>query len=144
MPSTMPPSQRHESRGSRALQGRWSRRRDARTTTKAGLRRPSRAGPSVARPRLMQQSGDADEAAALVLAVQHFMANGEGWRQVGAARVLHRRGGRAAVAVRVGVAGGVPEQQCRVPGSRQPALLEVAHTGSEPDRLLAGSGLLIC
>ena len=29
---------------SRAQQGPWSRRRDARTTTKAGLRRPSRAG----------------------------------------------------------------------------------------------------
>ena len=35
----------------RAEQGPWSRRRDARTTTKAGLRRPSRAGPSVAPPR---------------------------------------------------------------------------------------------
>jgi len=35
----------------RADQGPWSRRRDARTTTKAGLRRPSQAGPSVAPPR---------------------------------------------------------------------------------------------
>ena len=34
----------------------------------------------------------------------------EGGRQVGAAGVLHRRGGRAAVAVSVGVAGGVPLQ----------------------------------
>ena len=34
-----------------------------------------------------------------------------GDRQVGAARVLHRRGGRAAVAVSVGVAGGVPMQK---------------------------------
>ena len=40
--------------GSRALQGRWSRGRDARTTTKAGLRRLSRAGPSMAPPRLKQ------------------------------------------------------------------------------------------
>ena len=37
----------------------------------------------------------------------------EGGRQVGAARLLHRRGGRAAVAVSVGVAGGVPKQQRR-------------------------------
>jgi hypothetical protein len=35
----------------------------------------------------------------------------EGGRQVGAAKVLHRRGGRAGVAVSVGVAGGVPNQQ---------------------------------
>ena len=34
----------------------------------------------------------------------------EGDRHVGLAGVLHRRGGRAAVAVRVGVAGGVPNQ----------------------------------
>jgi hypothetical protein len=61
----------------------------------------------------MQQSGDADEAAALVLAVQHFMAKGGCRRQVGAVRVLHRRGGRAAVAVRVGVAGGVPKRASR-------------------------------
>jgi hypothetical protein len=33
-----------EVRGLRAEQGPWSRRRDARTTTKAGLHRPSRAG----------------------------------------------------------------------------------------------------
>jgi hypothetical protein len=37
----------------------------------------------------------------------------EGDPQVGAARVLHRQGGRAAVAVSVGVAGGVPDQQRR-------------------------------
>jgi hypothetical protein len=41
----------------RAKQGPWSRRRDARTTTKAGLRRPSRAGANVAPPRLRQQRG---------------------------------------------------------------------------------------
>jgi hypothetical protein len=34
----------------------------------------------------------------------------EGDHQIGAARVLHRRRGRAAVAVSVGVAGGVPKQ----------------------------------
>ena len=39
------------SRAFRAEQGPWSRRRDARTTTKAGLRRPSRASPSAAPPR---------------------------------------------------------------------------------------------
>jgi hypothetical protein len=52
--------------------------------------------------------GDAGETAVLVLAVQEFVANGRGRHHVGAAGVLHRRGGRAAVAVRVGVAGGVP------------------------------------
>jgi hypothetical protein len=35
----------------------------------------------------------------------------EGDRHVGAATALHRRGGRAAVAVSVGVAGGVPNRQ---------------------------------
>jgi hypothetical protein len=35
----------------------------------------------------------------------------DGDRHVGAAGVLHRRGGRAAVAVRVGVAGGVANQE---------------------------------
>ena len=39
----------------------------------------------------------------------------EGNRHVGAARVLHRQGGRAAVAVSVGVAGGVLNQQSRRP-----------------------------
>jgi hypothetical protein len=34
----------------------------------------------------------------------------ESGRQIGGAGVLHRRGGRAAVAVSVGVAGGVPKQ----------------------------------
>ena len=35
----------------------------------------------------------------------------EGGRQIGAAGVLHSRGGRAALAVSVGVAGGVPQRQ---------------------------------
>jgi hypothetical protein len=52
----------------------------------------------------------AREAAALALATQHFVANGGARRQVGAARVLHRRGGRAVAAVSVGVAGGIPDQ----------------------------------
>ena len=38
----------------------------------------------------------------------------EGDRHVGPAGVLHRRGGRAAVAVSVSVAVGVPEQQCEL------------------------------
>ena len=48
-----------------------------------------------------------------MLATQEFVASGggrPGGRQVGATRVLHRRGGGAAVAVSVGVAVGVPLQ----------------------------------
>lgn len=45
-----------------------------------------------------------------MLATQEFVATAEGNRHVGAAEVLHRHGGRAAVAVSVGVAGGVPNQ----------------------------------
>lgn len=41
------------SRACRAERGLWSRRRDARATTKVGLRRPPRAGQSVASPRLI-------------------------------------------------------------------------------------------
>jgi hypothetical protein len=37
----------------------------------------------------------------------------EDGRHVGAAGVLHRRGGRAAATLRVGVAGGVPDQERR-------------------------------
>ena len=48
-----------------------------------------------------------------MLATQHFVANGGGDRRFGADRVLHRQGGRAAVAVSVGVAGGVPNDQSR-------------------------------
>ena len=55
----------------------------------------------------------------------------EGDRHVGAAGVLHRRGGRAAVAVSVGVAVGVPNQQSRVRGSRQRRLLHVARSSSD-------------
>jgi hypothetical protein len=55
----------------------------------------------------------AREAAAVVACYPHFVANGEGRRQVGAARVLHRLGGLAVVAVSVGVAGGVPDRQSR-------------------------------
>lgn len=49
---------------------------------------------------------------------------------VGAATVLHRRGGRAAVAVLVGVAVGVPDQQSRGPSSRRPSLPQLARNGS--------------
>ena len=53
----------------------------------------------------------------------------QGGRQVGAARVLHRRGGRAVVAVSVGVAVGVPEEQRRIDRSGQSRLLQVARSG---------------
>ena len=43
----------------RAEQGQWSRRRDARMTTKARLRRPSGADPSVAAPRPKRPDFDA-------------------------------------------------------------------------------------
>ena len=52
--------------------------------------------------------GDAGEAAPLVLAIQEFVANGGGRAWSAPAGGLHRRGGRAAVAVSVGVAVGVP------------------------------------
>jgi hypothetical protein len=54
--------------------------------------------------------GDAGDAAALVLATQEFWLTVEGDRQVVAAKVLLRQDGRAAVAVSVGVAVGVPLQ----------------------------------
>jgi hypothetical protein len=54
--------------------------------------------------------GDPSKAAALVRSIQEFVASGGGAAVVGAATVLHRRGGWAAVAVSVGVAGGVPLQ----------------------------------
>jgi hypothetical protein len=61
----------------------------------------------------------------------------EGAREIGAAGVLHRRGGRAAVAVPTGVAGGVPQQQHnRVCGStaalNPPANLRVVAIGQTP------------
>jgi hypothetical protein len=59
---------------------------------------------------------------------------------VGAAAVLHRWGGRAAVAVSVGVAGGAPEQQCqtvRLRRSRQP---QVAHRSSPEGCCWFGDG----
>jgi hypothetical protein len=67
--------------------------------------------------RLIQQSTDAGEAAALVLTVQEFVASGGGWSQFGAAALPHRRGGRGVVAVSVGVAVGVPEQSSRRRGA---------------------------
>ena len=50
----------------------------------------------------------------------------EAGRQIGAAGVLHRRGGRAAVAAVAGVAGRVPEEQRRIARSGQSRLLSVA------------------
>jgi hypothetical protein len=50
----------------------------------------------------------------------------EGGREVSAAGVLLRRGGRAAVAVSVGVAVGVPEQQRRQYERRRRRLLVAA------------------
>ncbi len=47
----------------------------------------------------------------LCLLLRSSWLTAEGNRHVGAAEVLHGRGGRAAVAVSVGVAGGVPERQ---------------------------------
>jgi hypothetical protein len=55
----------------------------------------------------------------LCLLLRSSLLTVEGGRQIGAAGVLHRRGGRAAVAVSVGVAVGVPN------GSN-PSLREVA------------------
>ena len=52
----------------------------------------------------------------------------EDHRQIGAAGLVHRRDGRAAVAVRVGVALGVPYEQSRrlrLPASRLPQVAEV-------------------
>jgi hypothetical protein len=46
-----------------------------------------------------------------VRATQEFVANGGAGRHVGTAGVLHRRGGRAALAVSVSVAVGVPKQR---------------------------------
>jgi hypothetical protein len=68
----------------------------------------------------------------------------EGNRHVGAAGVLHRRGGRVAVAVSVGVAGGVPDQQSRRLQSRRPRLPQVALCGCLgplPSAWEAGAGL---
>jgi len=49
---------------------------------------------------------------------------------VGGAGVLHRRGGRAAVAVRIGVAGGVPIHKSRGAPSAWPGLLLALQSGS--------------
>jgi hypothetical protein len=48
----------------------------------------------------------------------------EGGREIGAAGVLHRRGGRAALAMSVGVAGGVPEHSSRAARSNCWRLLQ--------------------
>ena len=54
----------------------------------------------------------------------------EGGRQVGAARVRHRRGGGAAVAVSVGAAGGVPLQNSRAVGHATSGLLLLGELSS--------------
>ena len=56
----------------------------------------------------------------------------EGDRRVGAAGVLHRRGGRVVVAVSVGVAGGVPDRQCRPTRSGLSRVLQVARRSDDP------------
>jgi hypothetical protein len=63
----------------------------------------------------------------------------EGDRQVGAATVLHRRGGRAAVAVSVGVGGGVPLQNSRAVGHATSGLLLLGESGHVGIR-----GLIVC
>ena len=57
----------------------------------------------------------------------------EGGRQVGAARVLHRRGGGSALAVSVGVAVGVPKEQRPRARSTCSRLVRLARSGSEPE-----------
>ena len=63
----------------------------------------------------------------------------EGGSQIGAAGVLHRRGGRAAVAVSVGVAVGVPILKPRVPriGAVVLLLRQRAAVGAGPSRARA-------
>ena len=67
-----------------------------------------------------------------MLAIQEFVANGGGRldRHVGAAGVLHRGGGRAAVAVRVGAAPGVPLEKSRGRDRARARLLRLAGCGS--------------
>ena len=67
----------------RAEQGQWSRRRrDARTTTKAGLRRRSGADPSVAAPRLNRSRWP-----------RHRSPRRSGARPTDTCQCLHARGG---------------------------------------------------
>ncbi len=76
--------------------------------------------------------GDAGEADAPVLAIQGSLLTVDGDRHVGAAGVLHRQGGRAAAAVSVDVAGGVPERQSHHRRRRVLRLLRVARSSSDP------------
>jgi hypothetical protein len=69
----------------------------------------------------------------LCLLLRSLWLTVEGDRPVGAAGVLHRRGGPAAVAVRVGVAGGVPEEQCQELLLEASRLLQVAQPAAEAD-----------
>jgi hypothetical protein len=85
----------------------------------------------------------------LCLLLRSSWLTAEGGREIGAAGVLHRRGGRAAVAVSVGVAGGVPEHSSRAARSDCPRLLAGTRSGRLPtvgrmaqSRLLGHAGLL--
>ena len=85
----------------------------------------------------------------LVLLLRSSWLTVEAGRQIGAAGVLHRRGGRAALAVSVAVAVGVPNQQSRPRKNGSPRVPQVAQRvcralgrqcsrsphGREPDRL---------
>ena len=81
--------------------------------------------------------GDAGEAAALVLATRAVVANGAARRSIGAARVLHRRGGRVAMAVSVGAAGGVPLRQSQ-PVRSGPARWQLLAQSTSAGALRAG------
>ena len=71
--------------------------------------------------RLMQQSGRGRPSLLLLcLLLRSSWLTVEGGRQIGAAGLLHRRGGRAALAVSVSVAVGVPQRE-RV-AARRPLL----------------------
>jgi hypothetical protein len=103
--------------------------------SRRAIERFQRGSRGAAGSRLKRQRALGGEAAALVLATQEFVANGGGQPScVGAAEVLHRRGGRAAVAVSVGVGGGVPDQQCWTARSGWSRLLQVARSSSPGHR----------
>ncbi len=93
--------------------GEGRARRPSRSLVTASTRERVRCRMTSAWLRLSEGScpGDAGKAAALVLAGPEFVGSGGGRHDVGAAAVLHRRGGPAAVAVRVGMAGGVRKER---------------------------------
>ena len=113
-----------------------------------GRREPClRAGTGICRPRrsrgsLCPKAAVRAMPARLLLLCLLFRSSWltvEGDRHVGAAGVLHRRGGRAAVAVSVGVAGGVPYEQSRrlrLAASRLPQVAQRSSTWSAVRALL--------